>query len=397
MKKIATAAISLTLLLSAWLPAFGQKTKLRVEPETSSDNARQVKPGISSETRSDGVPVAASAKFGQVSAFSDGRGVLIQWQMESETRNAGFYVYRVSGKGLQLVSDIMVPGSASHSTGKTLYGEKYEKYDPLGTPGATYVVRSVIMDGRRVDSDQVSASSVSDLSAVSSRTSEAFEIAARSNSSLIETEVSSLAPDSGQTPNLTAHRLVVAQPGVKIAVKSEGLYRVTRAELQAAGFNLSSSSTKWRLFMEGVEQSIIVGPNDQYIEFYGKGRDDDESDTRVYYLIADTTAGKRMGTASLPSNAGAVLSNTYQNTLEIKERIRDGYVQPLLNGDASNYYGRLVQSTPTSVAINLLGIDPSVGQNFTVKLKLLGDSDGPHAVSMIVNGHDVGTITGDGL
>src|SRR5258708_4267716 len=101
MKKIATAALSLTLLLSAWLPAFAQKTKLRIEPDAS--------PTSTVETRAIGGP--HSAQFGQLTAFSDGRGVLIQWQMESEMHNSGFYVYRVNGKGMERVSDILILGA----------------------------------------------------------------------------------------------------------------------------------------------------------------------------------------------------------------------------------------------------------------------------------------------
>ncbi len=338
--------------------------------------------------------MAASAQFDNVEAFSDGRGVLIQWQMTSETRNAGFYVYRIEAKGLELVSDILVLGSGARVKNQTLYGEKYEQYDPQGTPSTVYVIQSLTLDGRRVTSGQVSSKSVSNLAAVSGRSTEEFQTAEQNTNSHIEKTISTSPSETEQAADLTTHRFVVSQPGAKIAVKSEGLYRVTRAELQAAGFNLSANSANWRLFMEGVEQPIIVGANDQYIEFYGKGRDDVESDTRVYYLIADATAGKRIGTSSLRSISGNVVSNNFQSTIEMKERI--SYDNNITNGDASNYYGRTFSDTPTSLTVNLPGIDLSVAQNFPVTLKLLTYSLGSHITRMVINGHDVGTVNADG-
>ncbi len=372
MKKIATAALTFSVLLSACLPAFAQIN------------------------RSDGGVVGASAQFDHVEAFSDGRGVLVRWQMVSETSNAGFYVYRVGAKSLERVSQTMVLGSASRVGNRTLKEEQYQQYDPQGTTSTTYVVQSITMDGNKTLSNQTSANFVTNLSMIAGRTTESFEIAAQSTNGDIEKTSRPELSAPEKSPDITAQRAIAAKPGVKIGIKAEGLYRVTRAELQATGFNLSSTSANWRLFMEGIEQAIIVGVNDQYIEFYGKGRDDVESDTRVYYLIADNTGGKRMENGLMKSIFGTVAANNFQATLEKKIRIE--FNQGLKNGDAENYFGPNVgdSANPISIAVNLRGVDTTALGNATVTLKMVGYTSGAHAVRLVINGHDLGTVTGNG-
>ena len=185
MKKIASAAILFSLVLTACIPAYSQKGRLNSS-----------------------LP-SASAQFDKVEAFSDGRGVLVQWQMVSETRNTGFYVFRIGEKGLERVKDVMVPGSGARSI-RTVYAEKYQQYDPQGTLSTVYVVQSSTMDGIRTLSDRASPTFVFNLSAVSSLTTEAFETAAESNNGDIETLDVPLPNAPELSPDLATHRSVVA-------------------------------------------------------------------------------------------------------------------------------------------------------------------------------------------
>ena len=372
MKKIASAAILFSITFSACLPAFAQRTRL-----TSASPS-------------------ASVQFDKVEAYSDGRGVLVQWQMVSETSNTGFYVFRVGAKGLERIGNRMVVGARTLTKDPAVYGEKYQQYDPQGTPSTVYVVQSLMMDGVRTLSDKTSARFVSSLSAVAGGTAEGFLTAAESTNGDLEM-LGVPTPDAPQlSPDLATHRSVVAQPGVKIGIKTEGLYRVTRAELQAAGFNLASTSANWRLFMEGIEQSIIVGTNDQYIEFYGKGRDDVESDTRVYYLIADTTPGKRIGQSVMRPIGGVVASPNFLAATTKKERTI--YDSQFKNGDAENYFGTNVDDNPNPlpITLNLPGADTTATANATVTLKLMGLSTGQHSTRLVINGHDLGPVNGNG-
>ena len=377
MKKFATAALLITLLSSASLPAFAQKSASASSPAVKS----------------------GAIQFDAIDAVSDGKGVLIRWQMTVETGNIGFFVYRVGVKGLEQVNSL-IPGSATRINDRPLFGEQYETYDPQGTSNTTYVIQYVTTDGRRVSTDQISAKYVSNLASVAGRTKEALEnkvTAAAKNSSFETTNIAdkSVRLPSEPESDLATHLLVVGQPGAKIGVKSEGLYRVTRTELQAAGFNLAGNSTNWRLYLEGIEQPIIVGASDQYIEFYGKGIDTVEADTRYYYLIVGSAAGMRMGTRTLRSIRGPVIANNFRVNTEKKERIT--YVSSILNGDADNYWGQLVlPGSSTFITVPVTGIDfTAQAIPFTINMQGF-TTGGPHAVTVKINNVQAGTINGDG-
>ncbi len=107
----------------------------------------------------------------------------------------------------------------------------------------------------------------------------------------------------------------------KIPVGKDGIYRVTYADLQAAGFPTSADPRQFQLFRRGEEQAIYVAGEDDsqfdsgdFIEFYGQRNDgtlDAElyrphsaqphtyynlySDTAWYFLTPGFTTGKRMG------------------------------------------------------------------------------------------------------
>src|SRR5690242_17846777 len=92
----------------------------------------------------------------------------------------------------------------------------------------------------------------------------------------------------------------------------QGMYRVTRVVVHAVGFLVGSDATNWRLFLNGIEQAIIVCDGGEYVDFYGRGIDTFETDTRVYYLISDTVPGRRMVEKFLNSFGGNVVSNNYR-------------------------------------------------------------------------------------
>src|SRR4051794_13662363 len=109
MKKSVSIILLIILMCSACFPAFAQQSR---SPRNSSVRG-------------------AIAEYERINAFTDGQGVFIRWEMSSELGNIGFLVYRVGGSGLEPAGPGMIMGSASKST-KTLYGESYEMYDPLG-------------------------------------------------------------------------------------------------------------------------------------------------------------------------------------------------------------------------------------------------------------------------
>src|SRR5260221_2416363 len=141
MKKTVSVALLLTLIFSTCLPSFAQKRILTKKTASAPAPA----------------PKVDSILFDTVDAVSEGNGVVLRWSTKSETRIVGFYAYRLTDKGRELVNPSMVLGSAAKVRSQTLFGEKYELYDSQGTVSTSYVIESVDLDGHRISTDRLSA------------------------------------------------------------------------------------------------------------------------------------------------------------------------------------------------------------------------------------------------
>lgn len=110
-------------------------------------------------------------------------------------------------------------------------------------------------------------------------------------------------------------RAVAAPSAWKIGVRRSGIYRVTGADLAAAGADLKAMSRR-RIAMScgGKEIASLVGgapdgtlePGDSVL-FYGEGLDTPYTDTNVYWLRVDGGDGKRWGARRAAAPAGADL------------------------------------------------------------------------------------------
>lgn len=339
--------------------------------------------------------------FDSVRAFSDGNGVLVEWQMSLETDNAGFYVYRMDGVNSVNVSPSMVLGSAATIGAKPAAGEKYSFYDPEGTAGSVYYVQNMAMDGTTGNSGTVAVESVMDLEAVGSFSSDELNrriSESKQKGNLIAERLSlpkTLAKevfDSQTFADNAQHAWVVTQPGVRIGVRRDGFYRVTKAELQNAGFNVNGDSSLWQLYREGVEQAIIVGPNADYIDFFGKAKDTPETDMAVYYLVSGPAAGKRIASRVARPVAGTVTSPSYSQVFLQKQRIN--YLSQILNGEAENFWGAVVSTGgDTPFNFTLTGVDFNAGQA-TMELKFQGYSFVQHIIQVTLNGEALASTTG---
>ena len=295
-------------------------------------------------------------------AYSDGNGVFIRWRTETETSNLGFYVYRIEKGGNQIVDNKFITGSAIKYRDQTVMGEEYKLFDPDGTAMTQYFVESYERNGRRTVTDPFFPQFVADLAT----------IAGSSSSSLCQTrlqatgkissgnltydrELQSAIDENSLVADPVTQRWVAAQPGAKFGVRRTGMYRVTRTQLQAAGFDVNSDPNLWQMYTDGVEQAIIVEQSGNYVDFYAKGIDTVESDTRLYYLVVGPQAGKRISTVGLRPSFGTVKAVSYDQSVVFKER--NNYLLDVFNGDGENYFGHLYGSFLTSVNVDLSSID----------------------------------------
>src|SRR5687767_10746772 len=98
MKRIITLSIVLAFLCAAAAPLNAQRTR---------------------DTRTSKIKTNDTGnRFASVRAFSDGNGVLVEWEMAAETNNAGFLVHRLDGTSSEIASREMILGSSA------IYGSK---------------------------------------------------------------------------------------------------------------------------------------------------------------------------------------------------------------------------------------------------------------------------------
>ncbi len=337
--------------------------------------------------------VKESTRFANIAAYSDGKGVWLTWQMEVEVANIGFNVYRISSRGSELLTPVrMIPGAALHAREIPQYGETYNFYDEEGSGGA-YYVETLSLGGSKIATQTVTPQYVPSLKAFTGLSVEEMRVRGGFlRPATLESALPSFTKDIAteieeyrQLADAGTHRTVISQPGaVRIGVKRDGFYRVTSAQLAGAGFDVNSDPNLWRLYVEGVEQAIIVGAGASYIEFYGRALDQRETDIRRYYLVSSLGPGKRMQSRVATSNTSTVTSPSYLQTFVKKERIQ--YVEDIYNGDAENYFGRGIGSNPNAAPLtfNLSGVDFSRPDS-TMQLRFQGYSDGNHLVEVILN------------
>jgi len=106
-----------------------------------------------------------------------------------------------------------------------------------------------------------------------------------------------------------------AQMAAKISVKEDGIYRLTGADLEAAGIDLSQiNPLELKLYQSGEETAIRVVSADSlsfsssdYVEFYGEKKETKYTDTNVYWLVNTDGQGLRMEENSVQMGLGAPL------------------------------------------------------------------------------------------
>ncbi|MGH9946177.1 MAG: C25 family cysteine peptidase [Pyrinomonadaceae bacterium] len=388
MKKATSFALLLGLIFSTVSVSFGQRSK-RIDVRPARTQKTAVPNLANSGTRTE---------FQRVEAILPRSGVYIRWQMKVESANMGFQVYRNANGSREPINSKIILGSAASSGRYLIYGADYAYFDQKGSPGDVYEIEAIDLDGISTYSSAISAVSgkVPDVNGrripgtedpnQSLESSRVISSSLRPPKEVVaEFESRSLVEDQ------TVHRWVLSRPGVRIDAKKEGIYRVPFADLLAAGFDTSSNTDNWQLYLRGIQQAIIVNTGSQYIEFYGKGIDTVETDIQGYFLVTGDAAGKRMNNyVARPSNNPAVLQS-YDQTFSFRERTL--YINSILNGDPGNYFGRGINSAGVNINFNLTGIDLN-SPTAEFYLKIQGFSTGIHSVRAILNGQMIGTIGG---
>jgi hypothetical protein len=339
-------------------------------------------------------------------AIATGRGNLLRWQTSFEADNLGFRIFRDGVDGARvLLTPALIAGSALFAGAGTVLpgGRSYQWIDRASgrAPGDRYWVEEIGLDGARAlhgplvaATGGLSASAASVLpDASNSPLLSSLGVAAQAATTTPQAR-RVLRPDS----NLARQWQLAGTTAAKIGVREEGWYRVTKADLLAAGFDPGEDPSALRLYLSGREQaiSIVDGGDGRFdgsdaIEFYGTGADTAFTDTRVYWLVKDTRASQpalRIETApALSSSTGAL---RYAAVAE--RRDRSVYFGAFKDESRASFFGPVITADAVEQALTLDHISAYQSVPPTLEVAVQGATDVAHVITVTLNGHALGEI-----
>ena len=259
-------------------------TVLSSGPATLSNNTATVANAgdvnAANDTATDVVGVRAPtlAHVRQFVALPTPAGVQLLWRTSYEVNNLGFRVYRESAAGRSLVTPSLVAGSALLA-GKQVplsSGRSYSWLDDSPEPGAAYWLEDVDLDGTRGWTGPVTPGSPAGARLSASAPDERSPLLSRlghGRSARRGRPGPGIGRERhharGRAGALVEQRRIAASPSaVKLLVPREGWYRVSFAQLRAAGFE-PGNPRGLQLFVDGREQALRV---DEPTRRDGRGR-----------------------------------------------------------------------------------------------------------------------------
>jgi hypothetical protein len=207
--------------------------------------------------------------------------------------------------------------------------------------------------------------------------------------------------------------VTAGDPGVKIHIDQEGLVRVARSELEAAGFNpLGVEPRNLELSYRGIPVPCrLVGEEDgsfdpeDFLEFYGVPGSGRYSAENVYWLEERTDFGLRFSSRAAPPG-GAPRAATFPHTEHYEENGTIYTYGTPPEAEDSHFYWAWFEDNPTpprlttfSVPVDLPGLDATAGDS-SLRAFFSGQTDPPetpdHQVRFSVNGVEIGESSWNG-
>ena len=375
-------------------------------------NSATPDPNTTNNTASASVPIEGptSVKVNSFSASQNGSGVLLAWNTGGEIHNLGFNVYRdVNGRKTQL-NPSLIAGSAllMREALEQHAAKSYGWIDKSPIAGAEYWLEDVDLNGTRTMHGPINvqsmAAAVQNGAQAMVRAATLQDLArpvaklaapsfASSTAALPLAHVQeTVARPAKKSARQQIGFALAERPAVKIFVDHEGWYRVTQAQLLAAGLSPNAEARSLHLFAEGVEQPIrilggdVFGPQSA-IEFYGTAIDTPYSGQRVYWLTSHGQPGLRMVSQNENGTAGPSPASFLQ-TVELKPRTT--YFAALLRDDTDNFFGPVISPTVTTQSLNVANVAPG---EVVLDVVLQGVTDGQqHDVTVALNGATLGDV-----
>ncbi|HEX3577587.1 MAG TPA: C25 family cysteine peptidase [Thermoanaerobaculia bacterium] len=337
-------------------------------------------------------------------ATHDSNRTLLEWSTARETHNLGFRIARDDGDGRRVpASRALIAGAAFMVAGASLpAGNTYRwiDRDPRAKNAKAWWIEDVDLFGHgvwhgpfaprpgridpRLNVSQTFADPVQrDGVAVRTRLRPAtLDVATNGD------RRRAIVPFADA---IKKQKELAASDAIKIGVASDGLYRVTRADL---GLAADADLQTLHLFADGMEVPLSV--DGDAILFYGRALDTASTATRIYWLASATGTSLRMNSASLVT-APSSTRTSFLATAERREK--DYFITWAADITADNFVGPLVSTDPaksTTQTLQIRHLDRATsGGSLTVDL--LGSSEvgfeAEHRVAVSLNGQRLGEMT----
>ncbi len=400
----------------------------------------------------------SSVDMSEFSATSTDKGVLLEWRTGYEVDNLGFNLYRERNGRRVLVNPSIIAGSAFIISARApmTAGDSYAWLDPHGTSDSVYYLEDLDLNGtstmhraaaptpetpgspRRGKTSKFERTLLLNelndhaLRQTGPATSQRGWATARGSGEVSTPITSVLDDDYGSrstrrlpdlegsakshkvpelfskapTTNLTSieqQKVLAGMPAVKLAVRTDGWYRVAQPALVAGGLDANADMKNLQLYSDGIEVPIRINSSNNSgalsvgdsIEFYGVASNTPSTDTRQYWLISASTEGSRISPQSLKVTGAIGGARNFDYTVERRERLI--HVSSLLNGDTENFFGRVINTTPVSQTLSIRHLDAVDITSPQLEVALQGAVLQDHAVRVLLNGNEVGTMSFSGF
>ncbi len=185
-----------------------------------------------------------------------------------------------------------------------------------------------------------------------------------------------------------------------IGVNSDGMYKITCADLQTLGASISDPGTI-KVYKQNTELAIYQAwssgdpcDSNHYIAFWGQGLDTKYTDTNAYWLTYSGTAGKRMTTRDGSGSGTATTEYTHTVHLEDNTYFLSNYPQPVVENEPRWYWDWLYNSSKDYAFSSSNRVTGAYSATLTYAL--LGWTDGTHNTVLSINGNAVANLNWSG-
>jgi hypothetical protein len=197
------------------------------------------------------------------------------------------------------------------------------------------------------------------------------------------------------------------EPWYKVLVDEDGMYRLTRAELELAGIPVSTieDPQTFKLYNQGQEVAIRVLETEGVLDsllFYGQKMTTKYTDVNVYWLTYGGEPGSPMSSRSAPPS-GLPVRSYYTDTMHLEEAHR--YLSHVPWAEGADHwfweYTRYPMPNPSlTVSTSLSNIFTTESYSGTLRVNMYGytdlSADPDHCIKTYLNNNEVDKVEWDG-